>query len=40
MWGKKNTEAMSPLDATAESETACLGRSLEVKGEITAPRTC
>jgi cytoskeletal protein CcmA (bactofilin family) len=35
MWGKKNTEAMSPLDATAESETACRGRSLEVKGEIT-----
>ena len=35
MWGKKNTEAMSPLDATAEHETAWLGRSLQVKGEIT-----
>jgi cytoskeletal protein CcmA (bactofilin family) len=35
MWGKKNAEAMSPLDATAEHETACLGSSLQVKGEIT-----
>ncbi len=35
MWGKKNTEAMSPLDATAEHETAWLGSSLQVKGEIT-----
>jgi cytoskeletal protein CcmA (bactofilin family) len=35
MWGKKNTEAMSPLDATEEHETASLGSSLEVKGEIT-----
>jgi cytoskeletal protein CcmA (bactofilin family) len=35
MWGKKNTDAMSPLDATADHETACLGSSLQVKGEIT-----
>jgi len=35
MRGKKNTEAMSPLDATAECETGWLGRSLQVKGEIT-----
>jgi cytoskeletal protein CcmA (bactofilin family) len=35
MWGKKNAEVMSPLDATAEYETGWLGRSLEVKGEIT-----
>jgi cytoskeletal protein CcmA (bactofilin family) len=35
MWGKKNTEAMSPLDGTAEYETGWLGRSLQVKGEIT-----
>ena len=35
MWGKKNTDEMSPLDATAEHETAWLGSSLEVKGEIT-----
>jgi cytoskeletal protein CcmA (bactofilin family) len=35
MWGKKNTDAMSPLDATADRETGCLGSSLQVKGEIT-----
>jgi len=35
MWSKKNTDAMSPMDATAEHETAWLGSSLEVKGEIT-----
>src|SRR5258708_32529328 len=35
MWGKKNADEMSPLDATAEHETAWLGSSLEVKGEIT-----
>jgi cytoskeletal protein CcmA (bactofilin family) len=35
MWGKKNTDAISPLDATAEHETAWLGSSLQVKGEIT-----
>ena len=35
MWGKKNTDGMSPLDATAEHETAWLGSSLQVKGEIT-----
>jgi cytoskeletal protein CcmA (bactofilin family) len=35
MWGKKNTDEMSPLDATAEHETAWLGSSLQVKGEIT-----
>ena len=35
MWGKKNTDVMSPLDATAEYETGWLGRSLQVKGEIT-----
>ncbi len=35
MWGKKNAEAMSPLDATAEYETGWLGSSLQVKGEIT-----
>jgi len=35
MWGKKNTDEMSPLDATEEHETAWLGSSLEVKGEIT-----
>ena len=34
MWGKKNTDAMSPLDATAEHETGWLGSSLQVKGEI------
>jgi cytoskeletal protein CcmA (bactofilin family) len=35
MWGKKNADAMSPLDATTEYETGCLGSSLQVKGEIT-----
>ena len=35
MWSKKNTDAMSPMDATAEHDTAWLGSSLEVKGEIT-----
>ncbi len=35
MWGKKNPDEMSPLDATAEHETGWLGSSLQVKGEIT-----
>ena len=35
MWGKNNTDAMSPLGATAEHETGRLGSSLQVKGEIT-----
>jgi cytoskeletal protein CcmA (bactofilin family) len=35
MWGKKNTDVISPLDATAEYETGWLGSSLQVKGEIT-----
>ena len=35
MWGKKNTEAMSPLEATEERETWCIGSSLKVKGELT-----
>ena len=35
MWGKKNTEAMSPLDATLGCEMGWLGSSLHVKGEIT-----
>jgi cytoskeletal protein CcmA (bactofilin family) len=35
MWSKKNTEAMSPMDATTEYETGWLGSSLQVKGEIT-----
>src|SRR6266571_4370225 len=35
MWGKKNTDEMSPLDTTVEHEAAWLGSSLEVKGEIT-----
>ena len=35
MWGKKNTDAMSPLEATVERETWCIGSSLRVKGEIT-----
>jgi len=35
MWGKKNTDAMNPYDATAEHETGCIGSSLKVKGEIT-----
>jgi cytoskeletal protein CcmA (bactofilin family) len=34
MWGKKNTDAMSPY-AEAEHETGWLGSSLKVKGEIT-----
>src|SRR5437660_4780455 len=35
MWNKKNTDAMSPMDAPEEHDTALLGSSLEVKGEIT-----
>ena len=35
MWGKKNTDGMSPLEATVEHETGWLGSSLKVKGEIT-----
>lgn len=35
MWSKKNTEAMSPMQATVECETGWLGASLQVKGEIT-----
>ncbi|HKV63168.1 MAG TPA: polymer-forming cytoskeletal protein [Candidatus Acidoferrum sp.] len=35
MWGKKNTDAMNPMDATAEHETGWLGSNLQVKGEIT-----
>src|SRR5713226_5784960 len=35
MWGKKSTDAMSPLDATADCETGWLGSSLHVKGDIT-----
>jgi cytoskeletal protein CcmA (bactofilin family) len=35
MWGKKNTDAMSPLEATVEHDTGWLGSSLKVKGEIT-----
>ncbi len=35
MWGKKNTEGMSPLDATVGCEMGWLGSSLQVKGEIT-----
>jgi cytoskeletal protein CcmA (bactofilin family) len=35
MWSKKNTDEMSPLDATAEYGTGRLGSSLQVKGEIT-----
>jgi cytoskeletal protein CcmA (bactofilin family) len=35
MWGKKDKEAMNPLDATTEHETALLGSSLQIKGEIT-----
>jgi cytoskeletal protein CcmA (bactofilin family) len=35
MWGKKTTDAMSPLDATADHETGWLGSSLHVKGDIT-----
>ena len=35
MWGKKNADAMSPLDATVGCEMGWLGSSLQVKGEIT-----
>jgi len=35
MWGKKNADAMHPLETTAVHETGWLGSSLEVKGEIT-----
>jgi len=35
MWGKKDKEAISSLDGTAEHEMALLGSSLQVKGEIT-----
>jgi cytoskeletal protein CcmA (bactofilin family) len=35
MWGKKNMEAMNPMDATVQCETGWLGASLQVKGEIT-----
>jgi len=35
MWGKKDKEAMSSLDGTAEHEVALLGSSLQIKGEIT-----
>ena len=40
MWSQKktdtkSTEAMSPLDATAERNTGWLGSSLRVKGDIT-----
>ena len=35
MWGKKDKEAVSPLEATVERETWCIGSSLKVKGEIT-----
>ncbi len=35
MWGKKDKEAMSSLDGTAENEVALLGSSLQIKGEIT-----
>jgi len=35
MWNKKTTEAMSPLDVTADHETGWLGSSLHVKGDIT-----
>jgi len=35
MWGKKVTEAISPMDAMAKRETGWLGSSLLVKGEIT-----
>jgi cytoskeletal protein CcmA (bactofilin family) len=34
MWGKKNTEAMGPMDATADCVTGWLGSSLHVKGDI------
>src|SRR6266567_3483728 len=35
MWSKKNADEMSPLDTTVEHETAWLGSSWQVKGEIT-----
>ncbi len=35
MWNKKSTEAMSPLDVTADHETGWLGSSLHVRGDIT-----
>jgi cytoskeletal protein CcmA (bactofilin family) len=40
MWGQKkpdakSTDAMSPLDATADCATGWLGSSLHVKGDIT-----
>src|SRR5260370_35735882 len=35
MWGMKNTDEMSPMDATADCEMGLLGSSLQVKGEIT-----
>ena len=40
MWGQKkpdakSTDAMSPLDATADGATGWLGSSLHVKGDIT-----
>ena len=35
MWDKKNAEAKIPVGATAEHQTAWLGSSLQVKGEIT-----
>ena len=40
MWNQKkpdtkSTDALRPLDATADGATACLGSSLRVKGEIT-----
>jgi cytoskeletal protein CcmA (bactofilin family) len=35
MWGKKNTDAMNPMDTTVDYEMGWLGSSLQVKGEIT-----
>ena len=35
MWGKKNTDAMNPMDTTVDYEMGWLGASLKVKGEIT-----
>ena len=35
MWGKKNTDEMSPMDAIADCEMGLLGSGLQVKGEIT-----
>jgi cytoskeletal protein CcmA (bactofilin family) len=34
MWSKKSTDAMSPLEATADCATGWLGSSLHVKGDI------